>query len=106
MKFIRELQASDWSVVLIYLYLPDIKLSAERVAERVRHGGHDIPMQAILRRYPRSLNNLLNRYAPLCDTTICMDNSSRTPQLIFTQTEEERTIENHLIYQKLLEGSV
>lgn len=105
LKRIRELQTDGWKVALIYLYLPDVKLSAERVAERVRHGGHDIPMQSILRRYPRSLNNLLKLYAPLCDTTICMDNSSKTPQLIFTQTEEERTIENHLIYQQLLEGS-
>lgn len=105
LRRIRDLQENAWRVELIYLYLPDVEMSIERVAERVRHGGHDIPLQSILRRYPRSLNNLLNLYAPLCDSTICMDNSSETPKLVFTQTPGTRSIEAPSIYEKLVAGS-
>jgi len=90
---------------LIYLYLPDVEMSINRVAERVRHGGHDIPLDSILRRYPRSLNNLLNVYSPICDSTICMENSSELTTLIFTQSSEGRIIENDTMYQKLLAGA-
>ena len=102
---IRKLQESGWRVELIYLYLPDVETSIARVAERVSHGGHDIPMDALIRRYPRSLNNLLNLYAPLCDRTLCLENSEIIPRLIFTQNFEQRTIENTSMYEKLIEGS-
>ncbi len=105
LRRIRDLQENAWRVELIYLYLPDVEMSIERVAERVRHGGHDIPLQSILRRYPRSLNNLLNLYAPICDSTICMDNSSETPKRVVTETPGTRSIEAPSIYEKLVAGS-
>ncbi len=47
LKLIRQLQADDWFVELIYLYLPSVQLSIERVAERVKHGGHDIALTSM-----------------------------------------------------------
>lgn len=105
LRRIHQLQEDGWRVELIYLYLLNVELSIERVAERVRHGGHDIPLQSILRRYSRSLRNLLDVFAPLCDSTICMDNSGKMTQLIFTQTPEGRVIEDASTYQDLLSGA-
>ncbi len=105
LKRIQFLRENKWRVELIYLYLPDVEMSVERVAERVRHGGHNIPLQSILRRYSRSLQNLFELYLPLCDSTICMDNSSETPKLIFSQTPEGLMVEDTSIYQKLLSGA-
>lgn len=102
---IKFLRGNNWKIELIYLYLPGAEMCAERVSERVRHGGHDIPIQLIVRRYSRSLNNLLNLYAPLCDSTICMDNSSEIPKLIFAQTAAGRIVEDVSIYQELLSGA-
>jgi len=59
LRLIRRLRADGWRVELIYLALPSVGLSRLRVAERVRHGGHDIPVADIERRFPRSLRNLL-----------------------------------------------
>lgn len=105
LKRIQRLRESGWRVELIYLYLPNVEMSLERVAERVRHGGHDIPHQAILRRYARSLRNLIELYAPRCDLTICMENSGKMGQLIFTETPEGRVIEDASTYRKLLSGA-
>jgi predicted ABC-type ATPase len=52
LKLIKDLQRNDWEVELVYLALPDVKLSIQRVAERVAHGGHNIPKKDILRRFP------------------------------------------------------
>ena len=104
LKLIRDLQADGWTVDLIYLWLPNIEVSRSRVAERVAHGGHNIPDEAIVRRFPKSVANLLNQYAPLCDSTICLDNSGPAPTLIFTETTHGRVVENHGLYEALQQG--
>lgn len=43
LKLINRLRQRGWTVDLYYLALPSVEMSLLRVAERVRHGGHDIP---------------------------------------------------------------
>ena len=81
--------------------LPDIEMSIERVAERVAHGGHDIPRESIVRRYPRGIANLLAYYAPLCSSTICVDNSTAVPEVIFFRDAEGCTVENQELFKAL-----
>ena len=63
LRLVRRLRATGWRVELLYLALPSVELSRERVAERVAHGGHAIAPADIERRFPRSLRNLLDLYA-------------------------------------------
>jgi len=92
LKLIDRLQATDWRVELIYLALPSAEMSRLRVAERVAHGGHNIPDADVARRFPRSLYNLLNIFAPKTDQTLCFMNSGALPELIFQQTGATREI--------------
>lgn len=85
------------------LWLPSVEMSIKRVAERVAHGGHDIPVETITRRYSRSINNLLNDYAPLCDHMVCFENFERTPEIIFTQNKTKRSIINPMLFNQMLE---
>ena len=71
---IAEWRKSGWIVTLFYLYIPDAAFSAQRVRHRVLEGGHNIPADDIVRRYPRSIRNLF-AYAEACDRTICFDNT-------------------------------
>lgn len=104
LRMTRELIRAGWEVNLIYLWLPNVDISRERVAERVAHGGHHVPEKFLVRRYPRSISNLLDLYAPMCHSTICYDNSTTTPELIFTETPEGRTIANRKLFEALLQG--
>ena len=61
---------------LIYLWLNSPDLAVERVAERVRLGGHNIPEDVIRRRYKAGLKNFFNLYSNLCDGWHFYDNSS------------------------------
>lgn len=105
LRLIQKLKANGWKVNLFYLWLPSIEMSIERVAERVAHGGHNIPLEAIIRRYPRSITNLLVHYAPRCDSTICIDNSGTAPEVIFVQDVNGRIVENQVIFDNLLSWS-
>ena len=49
-RMLRRMQADGYEVHLVFLWLPSAKMAAERVHERVRSGGHDIPANVIARR--------------------------------------------------------
>lgn len=80
---IKHLQQVGWSIHLIYLALPSVAASHRRVAERVAHGGHDIPAQDIERRFPRSLANLFDEYLPVVDRLFCYLNTENEPLPVF-----------------------
>ena len=56
---VGRMLVEGWRVNLIYLWLPGVEASLNRVRERVLQGGHNIPEQDIRRRYGKSLKNLL-----------------------------------------------
>jgi len=45
-----------WCSVL--LEIPDARTSEQRVAMRVSQGGHDVPSEKLIARFPRTLANL------------------------------------------------
>ncbi len=103
LKLIKQLQLDGWRVELIYLALPNKEMSHLRVAERVAHGGHNIPTKDIERRFPRSLNNLLNHFSSLVDQCQCYLNADDEPKLIFEQQGKQRTIHQSELFKLLNE---
>lgn len=57
-------QDLGYSVALIYLRLPSVEHSIERVQRRVEAGGHDIPEEIIRRRFDKSAQYLEGIYKP------------------------------------------
>lgn len=81
-RLFRRLRNTGFDIVLFYLWIPGVEFSAARVASRVENGGHDIPPEAIARRYLRSLRNLFALYMPLAARTLIFDNSAEKATLI------------------------
>ena len=101
LKLIHRLKKEGWLVELIYLALPSVEMSRLRVAERVSHGGHNIPERDIERRFPRSLKNLLTIFSAAADHCACFMNDSEEPVLIFEQQGETRKIYHNAYFQRL-----
>ena len=101
LRLIERLKGEGWRVELLYLALPSVELSKLRVAERVAHGGHDIPVADIERRFPRSLYNLLHVYGPAVSRLQCFYNAGSLPELIFEQQGDARQIMNAALYTLL-----
>jgi predicted ABC-type ATPase len=101
LRLIERLQAEGWTVELHYLALPEVGLSKARVAERVAHGGHNIPEADIDRRFPRSLHNLLHSYRMTVDTCICRMSGASHISLIFEQSGANITIFDQAAYEYL-----
>lgn len=74
---IAMMRDNGYLLHLIYVWLPSADTAVQRVAARVRSGGHAIPEDVIRRRYERSLENFFNHYLPVADAWIIVDNSTR-----------------------------
>ena len=83
----RRLQTArdlGYRVHLVFLRLPDSAMAVQRVATRVRQGGHDVPRDTIERRFTAGLVNLQSLYLELADSWWLFDSSTFTPELIAT----------------------
>ena len=79
LRHIRAWRAAGFHVRLLFLSLPLVELAIERVALRVRHGGHDIPQQVIRRRFESGRRNFDTAYRAAVDTWVFFDNAGVTP---------------------------
>jgi predicted ABC-type ATPase len=58
LAFLKAAAQSGYTVVLCFIGLASTSTSDERVAMRVTQGGHDVPYEKLLARFPRTLANL------------------------------------------------
>jgi predicted ABC-type ATPase len=79
---LKRLKLKGYSVRLVFLFLPSPQLAIERVRQRVRLGGHDVPVSVIRRRYYAGARNFFDLYMPLADQWRIYDNSALTPRLV------------------------
>ena len=82
---IPQWRALGYAVSLHFLALPSAEMAIERVAQRVKQGGHDIPEAVIRRRFAAGQANLA-RYCALVDDWDIYDNSGPSPVLISERT--------------------
>lgn len=86
--WLKELKEEGYRVSLIFLWLDSVNLAVERVRERVRMGGHNIPEETIRRRYDRGLKNLFELYIPVANAWSVRDTSFAQSNEIARYTEE------------------
>jgi predicted ABC-type ATPase len=73
--FLRQAQSRGYVVLLVFIGLENSSLAAARVMERLEAGGHDVPDEKIIARFPRSLENL-RAAVMFVDQAFIFDNSS------------------------------
>ena len=66
-NLVLQAQSKGYVVVLVFFYLPSPELAIKRIAHRVKHGGHYVPDDVVIRRYHRGLHNLTNIFMPIVD---------------------------------------
>jgi predicted ABC-type ATPase len=103
-RLLNELRSKGWKTVLFYLWIPDAEFSRLRVRQRVESGGHDIPDEAIARRYRRTVSNFLTVFAPLCDEVFCYDNSGSRPIPVFSKIGGDQEVLDGKRYRLILES--
>ena len=89
LPLLKRWKTQGYRIEIIYLRLKSPSLSLERVADRVKQGGHNIPKATVLRRFDRSWKNFVHFYQPLADTWSIYDNSESIPQFLEKKNETD-----------------
>jgi predicted ABC-type ATPase len=71
---IVEMQKAGYFVILFFVGLTDDQLSIGRVSTRVAKGGHGVPVQKLIERFPRT-QKAVGAATLVADATILVDNS-------------------------------
>lgn len=82
LRVLSRWKTAGYRIEMVFLSLPSAQLALQRIAARVRQGGHNVPRADVLRRFDRSWNNFCTLYRPLAHTWAVYDNSGETPQLL------------------------
>lgn len=100
LEFIQKAKAEGYQVILFFVWLGSVELAIERVASRVRKGGHNIPVEVIKRRYSKGMNNFIT-YSRNCDNWYIYDNSGPEYELVAKSIEGREEIVKFEVYQKI-----
>lgn len=102
MNLVKKAQSQGYSVMLLFFWIDSPALAKNRVAQRVREGGHSIPSDVIERRYFNGLKNLFEIFMPIVDDWCLYDNNSTLAQLVATGgRNKECIVEEKITYEKI-----
>jgi predicted ABC-type ATPase len=65
-KMASRAKAAGFNVVVFFVGTASVEINMERIRGRVKKGGHDVPVEDQLRRYPRTLAKM-QKLLPLAD---------------------------------------
>lgn len=77
-----RLTKSGYHLEIIFLRVASPRLALQRIAARVKQGGHAVPKTDVLRRYVRGWENFESVYRPLAHAWSVYDNSGEKPVLL------------------------
>ena len=100
---LAHLRKAGYRIHLFFLWIPDVKLSLARVANRVKMGGHGISERVVRRRFHKGLRNFFRRYRFIADSWMFFDNSGSTPRVIAKQEMGVLTACDEKLYRRVLE---
>ena len=73
-EFLEQLKHAGYIIGILFISTDDPKINVDRVKERYRNGGHDVPPEKVMTRYERTMS-LLPDYIRVADFLAAYDNS-------------------------------
>jgi predicted ABC-type ATPase len=91
LDFLKAAQLEGFFLIFIHITLADVEISIARVAQRVLNGGHDVPDEKLLARFPRTQVNAAKALA-MADAGFVFDNSDPQCPYRLVETWERGTV--------------
>jgi predicted ABC-type ATPase len=97
-SWLGDLRAGGYEVYLYYYWLSSPDLAIQRIASRVKSGGHFVPDATVRQRYSRSVKNFFELYREHADYWEVYDNSYGQRELIAIGSIDEELIGDEAIW--------
>ncbi len=92
---IRDLQDRGYFVLLLFVGLQNVAISIVRVASRQAKGGHAVPLEKLVQRFPRTQQAIGHAALAIADMTVMFDNSRKEGKA-FSLVRAQR--KNHVLF--------
>lgn len=93
--FIARARALGYQIIMVLIHLESVELNQARIAGRVSEGGHAVPVDKVISRIPRLLDQV-RASIPLVDVLRVYDNSSAVDPFIPVFTITNGSLRLHL----------
>ena len=97
-EFLEQLKHAGYIIGILFISTNNPKINVDRVKERHRNGGHDVPPEKVITRYERTMS-LLPDYIRVADFLAAYDNSEdhergdgESPKLLLVKRGEDIAI--------------
>ena len=84
---LKEAHDAGYRTYLYFVANQDVSINIARISNRVKCGGHDVPMDKVIARAKRSLDNI-KEALPHCSRAFFFDNSSMTMEFLAEYSQE------------------
>lgn len=95
LAFLKDVERAGYKVLLIFIGISKPEISEDRIAMRVLQGGHDVPTDKVIERYPRVMSNLKQALAELSNVRVYDNGDLKTPYRLVAIKESGQKIELH-----------
>ncbi|HMU53482.1 MAG TPA: zeta toxin family protein [Nitrospira sp.] len=82
LRLLKKWKTAGYRIEIVFLSLSSVQLAFQRIAARVRQGGHNVSRADVMRRFNRSWKNFHALYRPLAHAWAIYDNSGPAPRLL------------------------
>ena len=96
-----------YRTTVVFTFLDSAGTCVDRVLQRKRQGGHDVPVEDINRRFSRTINNFWNVYRQLADRWVLYYNGGEVPVQVAFGYDDNSVIQEQEFYElfeRLLES--
>jgi predicted ABC-type ATPase len=90
--FLKSAAEAGYNTILCFIGTAGPEASEQRVAMRVSQGGHDVPTEKLVQRFPRILENLKAALRDLPNVWVFDNNDLRTPYRLVATFESGRPV--------------
>jgi predicted ABC-type ATPase len=92
LAFLKSAAAAGYHTILCFIGTAGPEVCEQRVAMRVSQGGHDVPAEKVVQRFPRTLANLKAAIRELPNVWVFDNNDLRVPYRLVAVFESGRMV--------------
>ncbi|CAN5325791.1 zeta toxin family protein [soil metagenome] len=103
-KFLDNVKSENYQITIIFLFADSTEILIERIAERVKKGGHFVPDEDVRRRLVRGKENFWHIYKGLADSWSLFYNMSNDFKKIAAGEDNKTILIDEELFKEFLES--